>query len=382
MKGYNIFIVLLVVLVQVCSGQDRGSLEKARNSIIKDIERTNKELSKTKTNKNNALSELQNIDKQISNRKKLIANIKSQLESADAAIDKNDQHILSLKSKQASIKEQYHKLLHYMYIKDITESKWVYLLSASSLNESFLRWRYLKQFEVYTENKKQEISKLTGLIDKNISSIKEEKTYIQSLLAEEKENIGQLKKDQQRKDQILKSLKDTEKNLISALNKKKKERERLNRAIEEIILAELSKRKKERKTTTKRSTTSSRFSKGSLTWPVQGKVTSRFGKQAHPTIPSLEINNNGIDISASSGTVRCVAQGEVIGVTNVPGYDMMVIVQHGEYYTVYSKMKKVAVSKGNKVKEGDTIGSLSEGKVLHFELWKDKSKLDPQKWLK
>lgn len=387
-KYITLWSFLLVCLLLIAStgssyGQSgRKTLEKERSQIIKAIEQTSKKIQSTQSNKKSTLADLKAINAQINNRKKLISNIQKQLEDADAQIGNNAVKIDTLNSKLSNVRAQYLKVLKYSYLRDLTESKWMYIFSAKSLNESFLRWRYLKQFENYSLNKREEISSLTANISEKTSALEAEKKSVGQLLKDEKENYKKLEKDQKKKDQILKSLKKQESSLKTELAKRQKEREKLNLEIENIIIAELARKKKVKKTSTKTAAVSSAIVKRKLRWPVQGYVSSTFGDQAHPTIPSLKVTNNGIDITASSGSqVKAVADGEVIGVTKIPGYENMVIIQHGSYYSVYSKLAKVNVSKGNSVKGGKVIGNVQSDGVLHFELWKDKTKLNPSQWL-
>ncbi|MEZ4952357.1 MAG: peptidoglycan DD-metalloendopeptidase family protein [Saprospiraceae bacterium] len=132
-----------------------------------------------------------------------------------------------------------------------------------------------------------------------------------------------------------------------------------------------------------------RQSKGVLPWPVQqGVITSYFGRQPHPTIKSVEIVNNGIDIRTDHGSqVQAVYEGTVVGTQFIPGFDYMVILQHGEYYTVYSNLQEVKVRKGDKVRIRQSVGVVSTDRKtntaeVHFELWREKTRLDPTDWVK
>jgi murein DD-endopeptidase MepM/ murein hydrolase activator NlpD len=202
-----------------------------------------------------------------------------------------------------------------------------------------------------------------------------------------------LAKEQKEKDELVKKLGLKEKTLASDLSKKQKEREKLNAAIEKIITEELAKAREKAKKDVKEAKTvetdNAGFAnnRGGLAWPVNNAiVTGRFGNQPHPTVKNVTISNSGIDFTINGkGTVKSVFEGEVIGYKEIPGYKKMLIIQHGSYFTVYSKLDEVTVDKGDKVKKGSTIGyTLAEdnGKSqLHFELWKDKTKQDPEKWL-
>lgn len=130
--------------------------------------------------------------------------------------------------------------------------------------------------------------------------------------------------------------------------------------------------------------------KGSLPRPVSGswRVTGKFGRHALPDLPDVIYDNPGIDVEVAKGaTVKSVYGGEVSGVYMVPGFATVVIVNHGDYYTVYGNISGASVKVGDKVKQGQSLGSLAEdidnpGKSsLHFEVWKGREKLNPQSWI-
>jgi murein DD-endopeptidase MepM/ murein hydrolase activator NlpD len=129
--------------------------------------------------------------------------------------------------------------------------------------------------------------------------------------------------------------------------------------------------------------------KGRLPWPVENGFISRgFGKQMHPTLKNIEITNNGVDIRTEEGeSVRCVADGKVAGVQFVPGHDYTLIVQHGDFYTVYTNLASTSLNKGDDVKAKQIIGQVSTNNItgtseLHFELWEQKERMNPALWIK
>lgn len=386
MKEYKIKsfwnLILFFLVVTNISAQNRNQLEQQRSKIIEQIEQTTKSLEATKSNKKATLKDLKAIENQIANRKKLIQNIKEQIKAADNAIALNDTKIDSLNEDLMQLDIQYKQLARNMYLREIASNKWAYILSASSVNNAFLRWRYSKQYESFTRQKTDQFTTLKGNISTKTNTILEEKKYVELLLKDEKRNFEQLEQDQKKKDEILANLKNEESSLRADLSKKKKQRESLNQEIEKIILAELSRaRKKE----SNAEDTPGSIAKKNLSWPAKGYVSGKFGSQQHPTLKNVKINNNGIDIICkTSATVSVVADGIVIGITSIPGYDNMVIVQHGRYYSVYSKLAHVIVKKDEKLKTGQTLGRLNESSApeLHFEFWDGKKKLDPQQWLK
>jgi septal ring factor EnvC (AmiA/AmiB activator) len=132
-----------------------------------------------------------------------------------------------------------------------------------------------------------------------------------------------------------------------------------------------------------------RKQRGKLPWPVEdGFVSRSFGRQKHPTLKNIEITNNGIDIrSTDDAPVHAIYEGKVAGVQYIPGHDYTVIIQHGNYYTVYSNLSQTNLSKGDNVGAGANIGRVSTNPIsgaaeLHFELWREKERLNPAVWIK
>ena len=131
--------------------------------------------------------------------------------------------------------------------------------------------------------------------------------------------------------------------------------------------------------------------KGALPLPVTGRefeVVRRFGEQTWPGQKKVKIDNPGIDVAAAKNAHACaVAAGKVAAVYFIPGYRYVVILCHEGYYTVYGHLRKPAVKKGDKVKEGKKLGKLTEYPqnprkgILHFEVWKKRTKLNPNEWL-
>jgi len=395
MKGFNVVLLVWVLLMcsyQVCFAQSRQELEKQRLQIIKDIERTSKDLDKTKKNKEKGIEQLKVLETQINSRKKLINNLASEVKVNEKTLVQNNERIASLREKYASLTAQYGSIIRTSYLKKMASSKWIYLLSADNLNNLILRWRYITQFENFTKNKLEEIKLITEEINqKNIEITEVKKKNLEALEVSSK-NVDKLAVEQKEKDQLVKKLSKDETNLLGTLKKRQKERENLNAAIEKVILAELAKAKAKEKddgvAVKRKEIDDNDFAKnkGSLRWPIQkGKIISKFGTHDHPTIRNVQVTNNGVDFSLTSGQdVKCVFDGEIVGVTEIPGFKNMIIIRHGSYYSVYSKLDNVSVSKGDKVKRGQTIGSVTgdgdDGAEMHFELWKDKNKLNPERW--
>lgn len=179
--------------------------------------------------------------------------------------------------------------------------------------------------------------------------------------------------------------------MIQQLNVKRKEVEKLNREIERILSdATKEKERPDYKASAVDIALSEEFgkNKGKLPWPVKrGAIIEQFGQHNHPVFKNVKMPfNNGVNISTDAGAdVSSVFDGVVKQVLMMPGYNQCILVQHGDYFTFYTKLDAVYVKSGQKVKTGEILGKLAisdEESVIHFQLWKGTSKQDPEEWLR
>jgi septal ring factor EnvC (AmiA/AmiB activator) len=127
--------------------------------------------------------------------------------------------------------------------------------------------------------------------------------------------------------------------------------------------------------------------RGRLPWPVEGTVVESYGQHYHPVYKNVKLPfNNGVTLAVARGSqARAVFDGTVAQIVVIPGYNQCVLVQHGSYFTFYCKLKSVSVKAGDKVKTGQALGvvdTISGEDQLHFQLWKERTPQDPEKWLK
>ena len=175
------------------------------------------------------------------------------------------------------------------------------------------------------------------------------------------------------------------------LNAKKKEVQALNREIERIISAAMGGGSSSKSTTRKTAVDqklAAQFvkNKGKLPWPVEGVIVGRFGSHKHPVYNIVMPQNNGFDLAVAKGeNAKAVFDGIVRQVMVLPGYNQCVMIDHGDYFTLYCKLRNVTVKAEDKVKTGDVLGTVDtiNGQTqLHFELWQGKKALNPETWLK
>jgi len=127
--------------------------------------------------------------------------------------------------------------------------------------------------------------------------------------------------------------------------------------------------------------------KGALPWPVErGIITGKFGKHPHPVVKGIIVDNPHIEITTEDNAiVRASFEGEVSSVVPIPGANVMVLIRHGNYFTVYSNLVTVQVKAGDNISLKQPIGTAftdEEGKTMvQFGLWRDANIQDPYPWL-
>ena len=388
----SLILLFLSLYPMVGFMQTRQTLEQERMSIIEQIDNTAKILELNNQNKTANLEALELIKTQINNRKRIIENIQQSIQLSEKKIASESRKKTNLSQEHETLIRDYNSIVRMSYKKMLTANKMVYLLSASDWDQSWQRLRYSKSIEDHLKRQLLSLNASTLELKKSISSIESEKEEQLLLLESEKKNFAQLEQDEKIKDDILYQLQGDEKRLKGALIKQKRDREELNRAIEKVILTGLKAGENEyeglsagqaREIEESRSLFESNRKK--LPWPlVNGSIIAEFGKQKHPTLENVFIQNNGIDIVAGTNAiVYAVFDGIVAEVMQIPGSNQLIILKHGEYYSVYSNLHNVFVSKGDSISKGKKIGMLGEdNNMLHLEIWYDKQKLDPSDWIK
>lgn len=412
----TIALVSVILLTSVSFGQSSSEkLKKEQDRLEKKISNTKTLLSKMKNNTEASLNELRLIDNQIKFREELVRNYDNQIRGAQVKIAEKDQEVTQLSAKLVTLKNQYKKLLVYAYKHRNKYGKLMFIFSSDSYYEALKRNKYLTKVSEMQEKQFLVIKQHQKLIKKEIDRISKEKEFKLKVLDEKKQEREKIQQDKGKQEAVYQKFKKEEEKLYAALreDERKKEvlKQQISAAIQKEIAAAEAKRKKAeeeaRKKSTKATTSTTATTtaskpetstaskevtftetkenaalsksfegnKGKLPWPViKGSVTEGFGKNAHPTLPNVYTNNNGIDISApKNAQVRAVFEGEVTSVLNIPGAGKVVIIKHGNYRTVYSNLQDTYVQSGSKVTTKQSIGSLltkdgSAVSVAHFEI--------------
>jgi murein DD-endopeptidase MepM/ murein hydrolase activator NlpD len=291
------------------------------------------------------------------------------------------QQIISYTEQELKLlKKQYSKLISETYNSKKRYNEIAFFFGASSFNEAYRRYTMLKEYNRFRHNQGIVIQQKKLDLDKHSTLLSAKLKVKENSLYKLKDETVSLQKDRTRLDNDVQQLAQKESKIKRDIQKKKRALKKLEDTIVKLI-AELSKGKVE--------PSDFKLAKGSLSWPVQnGVIVSRFGVHQHAVLKYVKVNNNGLDIqSTSNNDVKNVFKGVVTRVVPIPGYNRAVIIRHGRFLTVYANLDKVHVINGQNVTKGDLIGTIYSGdgdnsNVLHFEVWEENVKLDPEKWLK
>ncbi len=391
LRFYLIIIIILFVDSKEGYGQNRAELEERREAARKDIERTSKILNEVSKSKSISINRIVVLNRQVRRRQDLIFDLDQEIGELNTRIFDNKFVIKSLGSDVERIKTDYAKLIQAAYKQKPPFFELTYLFSSGDINQAYKRMRYIQQYARYRQRQVtliRRIQKLLRTKEMELKEQKDNKTVLLKDIEREKTKLRSEKKSQQK---MVAEFVKKEKDLKKKLAQKRRIARKLDKEIEKAIEIEAKNENGIFKLTPEQKLISEKFvnNKGKLPWPtITGVVTEKYGEHPHPVWKHVRVRNDGINITTSEGDVaRSVFDGVVMKVFAIPGANQTVIIRHGNYLSVYTNLIGVKVKVGDNVVIKEKLGIIytdsSEGNdtTLHFMLWKEKDKLDPELWL-
>lgn len=385
-----ILIYALILAALTVNAQDISRQKERKKQLEEEIATIDRQLDANRDKRKESLNSLILTRKKLNARKELIEQLDLDIAEYDKAISSANSQISRLDRRLDTLKEYHAQLVLGAYKTRDSKVWFMYLLSSKDLNQGLRRWAYLKNISSAVKSQAQRIKETEKELQTEKSKLETLKSGLVETRNEREKEKNSLSAEEKRMNSMVVRLTREEKSMKKDLQKKQSEVERLNKEIERI-LADAVKQQKSGKGEEVDYALSAKFSdnKGRLPWPVRnGVVIQKFGQTYHPVFKNLKLPyNNGINISAPAGSdATAVFDGTVKQILVMPGYDQCVLVQHGEYFTFYCKLKNVYVKRGDKIKTGSKIGQIStnsDGNAeLHFQLWKGTSKQNPESWLR
>lgn len=398
--GFNSLLIfgLIFSFFPSFSQESRRELEQEKAQILVKIKEIEGILSKTTREKQSNLQELNALNSQIKEQERLISTMDAEVKALEAEIRTSIRKIEKLESDLGILKEEYAAMVYATSKMNQSQNEVLFLFASKSFYQLYMRYSYLKQYADARKQQAEQIEKTKGLLQGELEATQVKREDQRRLLASqlaENRALMNLKTDQQA---TLNALSRKETQLRKDLNDRKSAVEKLNTLIAEAVKAEMARASEAASKVSEadarslgaeslRLSTVFAENKARLPWPVQsGFISQRFGNQPHPTLKGITIPNDGVDIRTSpNAPVRAIFDGEVTSIASVPGMNTVVLIKHGEYFSVYARLGKVNVKSGQTVKAGETIGETytnTQGIAeLQFQIWKSTQALNPQDWI-
>ena len=387
LRRFDLFLLLVLLINSpLKSQQTRIELENERQKNLIKINEAEKILKETEKSKNVTTGKLNVINKQINNRLSLISNLKKEMKFQNNEILDLSGVIYSLTNDLKILKNEYSEMIYYSYKSRSSLDKLGYVFSSNSYNQMFRRLGYIVQYTNSRKKQIQEIEIVTNELDNQKNNLIHEKRIQNKLLSDEVTENNKLQKLKRNQKKTISDLGKKERRIKKELKERRISLEQLDNLIKEVIRSEREKLSGVDLDLIKL-TESFETNIGKLIWPVSsGFISNKFGIHPHPVIKNVKVKNDGIDIQTSKGSkVYSVFSGKVSTVAFIPGMNNVIIINHGEYYTLYAKLKNLLVEKGDIITIGQNIAYIvtnSDGvSELQFQVWKNNIKLNPQKWI-
>lgn len=396
-------------------------LEQRHSELQKQIAEQESLLTTTKKDVGSQLNGLATLTGQIKERKKYIDTLTNEVNLVEKELHSLNRQLSVLERDLKDKKQKYEASVQYLQKNRSIEEKLMFIFSAENLAQTYRRLRYVREYATYQRLQGEDLKKKQQEIDNKRQELQSVKDAKQKLLAEREAEKGKLEKQEKEKRTLVSALQKKQKNIQSELNKKRQQATQLNNRIDKLIAEEIERARKEAeaearkeakakgKTTEKKTTTSAKSStsdftmskadvalssdfasnRGKLPMPITGSyiIVSHYGQYTVEGLRNVKLDNKGIDIQGQKGAqARAIFNGKVAAVFKLNGL-FNVLVRHGAYISVYCNLSSVNVKQGDTVVTKQELGTIfsniADGgrTVLHFQLRKEKDKLNPEPWL-
>ena len=404
-------------------------LESKRGALQQQIAESETLLITTQKDVGSQLKGLAALTGQIEERKRYILTINNDVESIERELSSLERQLTRLQRDLKDKKQRYESSVQYLYKNRSIEEKLMFIFSAKSLAQTYRRMRYVREYATYQRLQGEEVLKKQEQVNRKKTELQQVKAVKEGLLKEREEEKVKLEAQEKEQKLLVANLKKKQRGLQNELNKQRREANQLNARIDRLIAEEIEKarkraaeearreaaaRKKVGEKTEKPATASTPAkskaqpletysmskadhelsgnftnNRGKLPMPITGAyiITSHYGQYSVEGLRNVKLDNKGIDIQGKLGAqARAIFDGKVAAVFKLNGL-FNVLIRHGDYISVYCNLSSASVKQGDDVTTKQILGQIfSDGAdngrtVLHFQLRKEKEKLNPEPWL-
>ena len=408
----NSFLFILLLITYLSFGQNKDILKQQQIALEKEINYTTSLLNKTKENKKSSLVYIDYLDKKISSQERLLQllNIeqnllKKQIFKLENKILENENSINAAEKEIIELKKEYAEIIYSLQKNKNERNDLMFIISSETFNQAYKRILFLREYSRARKTQALQITKNQDSLAINKQRLFSQKELIKSkkeqnlkLISNKKKSLNKVLTSKEEKKTAVSKLQKSEQIFLKKIKDQQKKSRKLEQKIKKIIEEEIRlarekiKRDKDNKIslTPEAQLLSDKFSanKGKLPWPLeQGLIIQKFGKQKHKVFGNIETFNNGINIATNKNAIiRTVFEGKISRIFFIKGEGKAVLINHGEFFTVYSGLEEVKVKLGDNILAKEEIGKVltrenDDRTELHFEIWQGYDKQDPSVWL-
>ena len=389
----RIILLLIVLISSSLSSQTKQDLENQKKQIQEDIKKIELKLKTNSKQKKLIVSNAEDINYKIKLQQNLINNINSQLNLILREIDRNENRLSDLKQRELILKDELSKMLLSAYKKKSNLNKLMFVFSSTSFQQAYKRIQYFKQYANF-QNKTLSKIKINSNDIKNVIVVLDSQKTNKKLLIDENEEIKRdLSIEYTGLNNLIAEVNKNQKRYSAEIKQKQKLTREIDKKIQRLIEEALAKAKKKDgrfELTEEAKLISKNFNanKGKLPSPViRGSVVLGFGKQPHPIVKTTTIQSNGVRIRTSSDVeARTIFNGVVYSIIKSKNNTHTILIQHGNFFTVYKNLSDIYVKKGDKLKTKDSIGKIATDPlngqtILSFSIFNNGIPQNPRFWI-
>ena len=389
----RIILLLIVLISSSVSSQTKQDLENQKKQIQEDIKKIELKLKTNSKQKKLIVSNAEDINYKIKLQQNLINNINSQLNLILREIDRNENRLSDLKQRELTLKDELSKMLLSAYKKKSNLNKLMFVFSSTSFQQAYKRIQYFKQYANFQSKTLSKI-KINSNDIKNVIVVLDSQKTNKKLLIDENEEIKRdLSIEYTGLNNLIEEVNKNQKRYSAEIKQKQKLTREIDKKIQRLIEEALAKAKKKDgrfELTEEAKLISKNFNanKGKLPSPViRGSVVLGFGKQPHPIVKTTTIQSNGVRIRTSSDVeARTIFNGVVYSIIKSKNNTHTILIQHGNFFTVYKNLSDIYVKKGDKLKTKDSIGKIATDPlngqtILSFSIFNNGVPQNPRFWI-
>ena len=389
----RIILLVIVLISSNLSSQTKQDLENQKKQIHEDIKKIELKLATNSKQKKLIVSNAEDINYKIKLQQNLINNINSQLNLILKEIDRNENRLSDLKQRELILNNELSKMLLSAYKKKSNLNKLMFVFSSTSFKQAYKRIQYFKQYANF-QNKTISKIKINSNDIKNVIAVLDSQKTNKKLLIDENEEIKRnLSIEYTGLNNLIAEVNKNQKKYSAEIKQKQKLTREIDKKIQRLIEEALAKAKKKDgrfELTEEAKLISKNFNanKGKLPSPViRGSVVLGFGKQPHPIVKTTTIQSNGVRIRTSSDVkARTIFNGEVYSIIKSKNNTHTILIQHGNFFTVYKNLSDIYVKKGDKLKTKDSIGKIATDPlngqtILSFSIFNNGVPQNPRFWI-